>query len=105
MATAIHFIDANIQDEESQLNSTLNILRPLLDYKVITSQEYANIPTENQSIHRILSIEEIVNVISQPDDTENSDDDGLAPSKISISLALSSLNNVSLFIQQENPIL
>jgi len=51
----------------------------------------------------MLRIEEIVNTISQPDDTNNSDNDGPEFPKISISLALSSIHNISLFLQQEDP--
>ncbi|CAG8680422.1 6182_t:CDS:2, partial [Ambispora gerdemannii] len=102
--TAAHIIDATIQDEELQLGSALNVLRPLANYEVIDPQEYVDISTENDAIHRILSIKEIISIIRQQDDnTENSDEDGPAPPKISISVALSSINNISLFLQQEDP--
>ena len=80
-AIATQLVEANIQDEELQLNSALNILEPLVDYEIVNSQEYIDIPTENEAIQCMFSIEEIVNAISQPDDTDNSDDDGPEPLK------------------------
>ncbi|CAG8715421.1 3275_t:CDS:1, partial [Ambispora leptoticha] len=103
MTFITHFVKANIQDEELKLNSALNVLQPLVNYKILNLQEYINVPVENEAIYRMLSIEEIVNTISRPDDTENSDNDGPEFSKISISLALSSIHNISLFLQQEDP--
>jgi len=103
MTAATHFVEANIQDEELQLNSALNVLEPLVNYEILNLQEYIDVPAENEAIHRMLSIEEIVNTISQPDDTDNSDNDGPEFPKISISLALSSIHNISLFLQQEDP--
>src|SRR5438128_10868779 len=83
-------------------NCNLNVLRPLVNYEVADPQEYVGIFTENDAIHHILSIEEIVSIIQQQEEnTENSD--GLAPPKISISVAHSSVNNISLFLQQEDP--
>ena len=88
---------------ELQFNSALNVLDPLVNYEILNPQEYIDVPAENEAIHRMLSIEEIVNTISQPDDTDNSDNDGPEFPKISISLALSSIHNISLFLQQEDP--
>src|SRR5256885_10174398 len=73
MTAATHFVEANIQDEELQLNSALNVLEPLVNYKILNPQEYIDVSAENEAIHHMLSIEEIVNTISQPDDTDNSD--------------------------------
>ncbi|CAG8584840.1 6764_t:CDS:1 [Ambispora leptoticha] len=103
MTAAIHFVETNIQDEELQLNSVLNVLEPLVNYEILNPQEYIDIPAKNEAIHRILNIEEIVNTISQSDDTDNNDNDEPEFSKISISLALSSIHNISLFLQQEDP--
>ncbi|CAG8514448.1 6350_t:CDS:1 [Ambispora leptoticha] len=103
MTATTHFVETNIQDEELQLNSALNILEPLVNYKILNPQEYIDIPAENEAIHHMLSIEEIVNTISQSDDIDNSDNNGPEFPKISISLALSSIHNISLFLQQEDP--
>ena len=75
----------------------------LVNYEILNLQEYIDVPAENEAIHHMLSIEEIVNTISQPDNTNNSDNDGPEFPKISISLALSSIHNISLFLQQEDP--
>ncbi|CAG8774602.1 5245_t:CDS:1, partial [Ambispora leptoticha] len=105
MTAATHFVKTNIQDKELQLNLALNILEPLVNYEILNPQEYIDIPVENEAIHHMLSIKKIVNTISQSDDTDNSDNDGLEFSKILISLALSSIHNISLFLQQEDPFL
>ncbi|CAG8697226.1 2076_t:CDS:1, partial [Ambispora leptoticha] len=54
----------------------LNVLESLINYEILNSQEYIDIPAENEAIYHMLSIEEIVNTISQSDDTDNSDNDG-----------------------------
>ncbi|CAG8502047.1 2854_t:CDS:1 [Ambispora leptoticha] len=69
MTTTTHFVKINIQDEELQLNLALNVLEPLVNYKILNPQEYIDIPAENEAIYRMLSIEEIMNTISQSDDT------------------------------------
>ena len=45
----------------------------LVNYEILNLQEYIDVPAENEAIHHMLSIEEIVNTISQPDNTNNSD--------------------------------
>ncbi|CAG8542705.1 9715_t:CDS:2 [Ambispora leptoticha] len=104
--TATHIVNTDIQDEELQLSSALNILRSLINYKVANPQEYADISTENDAIHYILSIEEIVSIIQQQEDNiENNDEDGPAPPKISISVTLSSQEDSSLSTQDQLAVL
>jgi|SRR4051794_29477412 hypothetical protein len=99
MTATTHFVETNIQDEELQLNSVLNVLEFLVNYEILNLQKYIDISAKNKAIHHMPNIEEIVNTISQPDDTDNSDNDRLEFLKILISLALFSIHNISLFLQ------
>ncbi|CAG8449423.1 966_t:CDS:2 [Acaulospora morrowiae] len=76
------------EDQLQQLDLALNTLKPLINYEIIESQDYIDIPTENTAIHHMLSLEEIINTVSQPENsiTENSDDELTPPYLLKIDL-------------------
>ena len=99
-------LDTNAQDEQLELGLALNSLRPLVDYDVLNPEQYINAQEEDSAIHRVMSIEEIVEAVREDHDDDNAvdyDDDGPEIPKITVSMALQSINNLSLFLEQQAP--
>ncbi|CAG8710178.1 4648_t:CDS:2, partial [Ambispora leptoticha] len=78
----------------------LNILESLVNYEILNPQEYIDIPAKNEAIHRMLSIEEIVNTISQSDNTDNKDPSLSTQNRLTIFQKLTRELN-SIFIERK----
>ena len=102
---ATNIMNANWEDEQTELDIILDSLKPLADYEVVASKDFVIIPEENDAIHHMLSIDEIVNSIKDQQEEksdEGEDEDEPELPKVTSSKALNATKDITQFLEQQD---